>query len=205
MLPLNGVSLLSQVQVFGHDGNTTEDLPPLEFDYSRFEPQGRDFFPVEGCDLPARSLANPELELADLFGNGLPDILEMNGTVRYWRNLGNGRFDLPREMKEAPAGLQLVDPEVQLIDANGDGRIDLLVIQPGLSGYFPLKFGGLWNRKSFQPYAVAPSFNLEDPEVRLVDLTGDGVTDPIRQSVGVFLQRSVGRLEGNPLGGAARH
>jgi hypothetical protein len=27
---------------------------------------------------------------------------------------------------------------------------------------------------------VAPSFNLEDPEVRLIDLTGDGVTDVIR-------------------------
>lgn len=180
LLPLNGVSLLSQVKVSGHDGDTTEDLPPLEFDYTRFEPQGRDFFPVEGRDLPARSLANPELELADLFGNGLPDILEMNGTVRYWRNLGNGQFDLPRSMKEAPAGLQLADPGVQLIDANGDGRIDLLVTQPGLSGYFPLKFGGLWDRKSFQPYDVAPSFNLEDPEVRLVDLTGDGVTDAIR-------------------------
>ena len=48
-----------------------------------------------GTDLPARSLADPDLELVDLFGNGLPDILEMNGTVRYWRNLGGGRFDLP--------------------------------------------------------------------------------------------------------------
>ena len=40
----------------------------------------------------------------DLFGNGLPDIVEMNGRVRYWRNLGNGRFDLPRPMRDAPAG-----------------------------------------------------------------------------------------------------
>ena len=51
--------------------------------------------------MPATSLAHPDLELVDLFGNGLPDILEMNGTVRYWRNLGGGRFDLPREMRTA--------------------------------------------------------------------------------------------------------
>ncbi|RCJ42356.1 hypothetical protein A6770_35100 [Nostoc minutum NIES-26] len=158
----------------------TEWLPPLEFGYTRFEPQGRNFFPLTGADLPPGSLARPEYELADLFGNGLPDILEMNGTVRYWRNLGNGKFDRPRAMKDAPAGLQLADPGVQMIDADGDGRIDLLVTKPGLSGYFPLRFGGLWDRKSFQRYEVAPSFNLEDPEVKLVDLTGDGVTDAIR-------------------------
>ncbi len=104
-LPLNGVSLLSQVKVIGHDGEETEELPPLEFSYTNFQPQGRDFFPIQGRDLPGRSLSAPELELADLFGNGLPDILEMNGTVRYWRNLGNGKFALPREMPDAPAGL----------------------------------------------------------------------------------------------------
>jgi RHS repeat-associated protein len=179
-LPLNSASLLSQVQVEGHDGAASEQLPPLEFSYSQFEPKGRDFFPITGSDMPPGSLARPEYELADLFGNGLPDVLEMNGTVRYWRNLGNGKFDRPREMKDAPAGLQLADSGVQMIDADGDGRIDLLVTTPGLSGYFPLRFGGLWDRKSFQRYDVAPSFNLEDPEVKLVDLTGDGVTDAIR-------------------------
>lgn len=179
-LPLNGVSLLSQIKVVGHDGARSEELPPLEFGYTRFEPEKRDFFPLTGSSLPPASLANPDFELVDLIGNGLPDVLQMNGVVRYWRNLGNGQFDLPREMREAPAGLQLADAGVQMIDANGDGRTDLLVTKPGLSGYFPLRFGGLWDRRSFQRYEVAPSFNLEDPEVKLIDLDGDGVTDAIR-------------------------
>ncbi len=179
-LPQNGVSLLSQVRVEGRDGAKSEWLPPLEFGYTRFEPERRDFFSVAGADLPPRSLAHPDYELADLFGNGLPDILELNGTARYWRNLGGGRFDLPRAMREAPAGLALADPGVQLLDANGDGRIDLLVTSNGLNGYFPLAFDGLWERRSFQRYRATPSFNLEDPEVRLVDLDGDGVTDALR-------------------------
>jgi hypothetical protein len=174
------VSLLSQIEVVGHDSTQTEALPPLEFGYTRFEPEKRDFFPLAGKDLPARSLADPNLELVDLFGNGLPDVLEMNGTVRYWRNLGGGEFDLPRDMREAPAGLMLADPDVQLIDADGDGRTDLLVTSNGLSGYFPLRFGGLWDRRSFQRYRMAPSFTLKDPEVHLVDLDGDGVTDAMR-------------------------
>ena len=178
--PLNSVSLLSQIKVFGHDGDRTEELPPLEFGYTRFEPQRRDFFPLQGADLPSHSLADPDMELVDLFGNGLPDVLEMNGIVRYWRNRGNGKFEMPREMKDAPAGLRLSEPGVQLIDADGDGRTDLMVSTETLTGYFPLQFGGQWDRRSFHRYQRGPSFSLEDPEVRLLDLDGDAVTDAIR-------------------------
>ncbi|MEG3439736.1 SpvB/TcaC N-terminal domain-containing protein [Pannus brasiliensis CCIBt3594] len=179
-LPVNGVSLLSQIWTIGRDGEASEALPPIEFDYSRFEPSGRKFFPVAGADLPRRSLAHPDYELADLSGNGLPDIVEINDTIRYWRNLGEGRFDRPRTMDEAPVGLKLSDSGVQLLDADGDGRVDLLVSGEGIAGYFSLHYGGRWDRRSFQPYAVAPGFNLEDPEVKLLDLTGDGVTDALR-------------------------
>jgi RHS repeat-associated protein len=178
LLPLNRASLLSQVIQIGHDGDRTEAYPPLEFSYTRFEPQKRQFFAVQGT-LPAQSLAHPNLELADITGNGLPDILEMSGVVRYWRNLGNGKFAAPREMKTAPSGLQLADAGVQLLDANGDGRIDLLVTKGNQAGYYPMR-SGRWDERSFQSYPVAPSFNLEDPEVKLVDLDGDGVIDALR-------------------------
>lgn len=180
LFPLNGVSLLSQVIVTGHDGDRSEKMPPLEFRYTGFEPSKRKFFPLQGSDLPSRSLANPELELVDLFGNGLPDFVEMNSTVRYWRNLGEGRFDRPRFMQDAPAGLHLADPGIQFIDANGNGRTDLLVTNGNLSGYFPLNSDGAWDRQSFQRYNQSPSFNLRDPEVKLIDLDGDGITDAIR-------------------------
>ena len=156
-LPLNGVTLLSQISVEGHDGDKTESLPPLEFGYSRFEPEERDFFPITGADTPPASLANPDYELVDLFGNGLPDVLEMNGTVRYWRNLGNGRFDLPRPMNEAPAGLALAQAGVQLIDANGDGRTDLLVTTETIAGYYPLKFGASGTAAHFTAFNRFPA------------------------------------------------
>ncbi|HZN08266.1 MAG TPA: SpvB/TcaC N-terminal domain-containing protein, partial [Pyrinomonadaceae bacterium] len=185
-LPLNGVSLLSQIHVIGHDDSApaeagrTQQLPPLEFSYSRFRPANSELIPLSGRDLPAQALSASSLELVDLFGSGLPDFIEMNGTVRYWRNLGGGRFDLPRMMGEAPAGLSLGDPGVQLIDADGDGRTDLLVTKPDFAGYYPLRFGGYWDHRSFRRYDVAPSFNPEADDVRLIDLNGDGVTDAVR-------------------------
>jgi len=69
---------------------------------------------------------------------------------------------------------------VQLLDANGDGRQDLLVVTEAIAGYYPMRFGGLWDERSFRRYGAPPSFALDDPEVHLVDLDGDGVTDAIR-------------------------
>lgn len=190
--PGNGISLLKRIDVIGFDdeGNAyhaeegdasryKRQLPPLELGYTPFEPAGRRFQVVTGADLPARSLANPDLDLVDLSGDGLPDILEMNGTVRYWRNLGGGRYDLPRPMRDAPPHA-LSDPGVQILDANGDGRLDLMVTDSTLAGYYPMTYNAAWDRRSFQKYKSPPSFNMEDPEVRLVDLDGDGVTDAIR-------------------------
>jgi RHS repeat-associated protein len=177
----NGMSLLARVRVQGRNGEQSEWLPPLEFGYSTFSPGQQRFRPVRGS-LPSTSLSDRTLEMVDLFGSGLQDILQMGETVRFWRNQGDGSFALPQDMSEAPAGLRLSDAGVQILDANGDGRADLLVTTPLMSGYYPLQFGGGWNRRSFQRYEKAPSFDLKDPEVRMVDLDGDGVTDALRSS-----------------------
>ena len=165
---LNRVSLLTRVSVMGHDGAQTESMPPLEFRYSGFEPLGKRFEPVRGRELPPVALSQPDIELIDLDGNGLPDLLQMNGTVRYWRNLGNGTFDLPREMRRAPAGISLGDPGVLFMDANGEGRADLVVLNNGQSGFFPTTFKGEWDSRSFRKYRQAPSFNINDPEVKFI-------------------------------------
>jgi RHS repeat-associated protein len=178
--PLNAVSQLKQIVLEGRNGGDSELLPPLEFSYTEFKPAEQKFIVIKGPDLPPQSLSDPSTDLVDLFGQGLPDVLEMNDTLRYWRNQGDGTFALPRTMQFAPAGVGLADPGVQIIDANGDGRPDLLVTTPSLSGYYPLRFGGFWDSRSFQRYRQAPSFSLKDPEVQFVDLDGDGVTDAIR-------------------------
>src|SRR5215472_13937808 len=180
--PLNGASLLSQVIVEGHDGDLRESLPPLEFGYTAFEPGKRRYRPFTGPagSRPERSLGHPDYELVDLFGNGLPTVLQFNDQVRYWRNRGNGRFDLLRTMETAPAGVRLGGPGVHLLDANGNGRADLMVIEGPRGGYYPLTFHGQWNKRGFVPYRSVPAVNLDASDVRLLDLDGNGVTDALR-------------------------
>lgn len=175
---LNGASQLKAVRVEGHKDGENEFMPPLEFGYSAFNPQKRDLYPVEG-QLPAVSLADSGYELVDLDGNGLPDILQLNGIQRRWPNLGNGKFGPPITLDVTPS-VQLGMPGVQLIDADGDGKSDLLVNDGTKAGYFPGRFRTVWDDKSFRPYPQIPSFRFDDPEVRLIDLDGDGVTDVLR-------------------------
>jgi RHS repeat-associated protein len=177
--PHNGVSLLTSVALVGFDENGDEqrDLPPLKLGYGALEPAARRFERVTGADPPPIGLGREDHELVDLTGDGLPDVLQLDGVARYWRNLGGGAFDRPRPLARAPAGLHLSDRGVQLLDADGDGRAELMVTLPSGAGHFALRFGPEWGR--FTPYRVAPSFRLEDAQVRLLDLDGDGTTDAL--------------------------
>ena len=175
----NGVSLLTSVTAvgFGDDGSEHRHLPPVRLGYRRLEPTRRRFLPVTGPDPPGVSLARNDHELVDLTGDGLPDVLRLDGVARYWRNLGGGVFDRPRSMAAAPGGLSLTDPGVQLLDAQGDGRADLSVTTAAMGGFFPLRFGPSWGR--LRRYRDVPSTGLKDPAVQLLDLTGNGVTDAV--------------------------
>ena len=90
------------------------------------------------------------------------------------------RFDRVRTMPTAPAGVRLSEPGVQLLDANGNGRADLMVSEGLRTGYYPLTSDGQWHERGFVRYRGAPTVNLDAPDVRLIDLDGDGVTDALR-------------------------
>ncbi len=176
----NGASFLGRIQVTGHDGAAREELPPLEFGYTAFEPGRARFQPLtcDGGELPVDSLASRNLELVAMRGNGLPDLVQLDGAARFWSNLGAGRFAAAETMPEVPADVRLADPGVQIGDLNGDGRADLLTQDRG--GYFPLAFQGHWSAQGFVRYDHLPSVDLDAPDVRLVDLDGDGVVDALR-------------------------
>lgn len=162
-----------------------KSFPPIEFNYTIFEPEERTYqnLTAKGDYLPERALTDPEYEMIDLNGYGLPGIIRTTRTGHsYWRNLGNGHLDFPKPLHPVPAGVTLADDGVQFADMEGNGRSDLLVSNSPLSGYYPTTFEETWDRASFQAYDQAPSFNLKDPNVKLVDMDGDGVIDVLRTS-----------------------
>lgn len=159
-------------------GYRSANMPPVTFGYSAFKPHEQRYQSItaRGNDLPPLALNNPDVALVDLYGTGLPDILHTTPTgFRYWKNLGNGVLDRPRLMPRAPVGVTLSQPGVAFADMAGDGRADLLVLAEPVHGFYETTVDGTW--ETFKPIPSLPSLRLSEPNVRLVDLTGDGLTD----------------------------
>lgn len=191
--PGTQVSLLTGATVTGYvksaNGDYTyESMPPVIFKYSEFRPKHQRYQTIKAKDgnLPAVSLNDPNTALVDLFGNGLQDIVQSTPAgFRYWRNQGNAELDSPHAFHESPAGLALADAGVAFGDMGGDGLADLIVSQGPVSGFFELQaehevggqlIGG-WSTQSFRPFPDHTAMNLSDPNLRMLDLTGDGLTD----------------------------
>jgi len=168
-------------------GYVKRSLPPLEFTYSQPEVQDR----VE--EVEADSLANLPAGLdggsyqwTDLHGEGIPGILtEQGGGWFYKRNLSplpieeNGKETV--RARFAPVESVAVKPNLalagsaQFMDLAGDGQPDLVVTDGPMAGLYEHDENEGW--QPFRPFTAPLNRNLRDPNLRFVDLDGDGHAD----------------------------
>jgi len=183
--PEGRLSLLTAATVSSYErdasGNyKSASLPPVTFGYTAFTPQAQRYQPIGARNsiMPQLDLSNPSVALVDLFGDGLPDVVVSGPDgLRYWRNLGEGILDRPRQLSGVPAAIGLHQAGVAFGDIGGDGRTDLLVHSGALPGFYETTFGEAW--RTFRPYDTFPTFDLNHPNVRLVDLSGGGRSDAL--------------------------
>ncbi|MGI9510237.1 MAG: SpvB/TcaC N-terminal domain-containing protein, partial [Geminicoccaceae bacterium] len=184
--PVSRLSFLRGTTLVGYrkkvDGSyhLPHDMPAITFAYQSFDPTSRRYRPIEaeGGEFPPLSLADPSTSLIDVFGDGLPDVVQSTAAgFRYWRNLGDGKLDRPKLMAESPAGFGFGDPGVAIGDLSGDGSADLIVAAAPVAGFFEMSVEGGWSQSSFKHFRQRPSIDPTDPSARLVDLTGDGLSD----------------------------
>ncbi|MEU1280309.1 toxin TcdB middle/N-terminal domain-containing protein [Streptomyces sp. NPDC005805] len=181
------VSLLHQVRLTGHRDDEVESLPPLTFGYTSFRPPDGRCRALKGRPgADPVPLGAPGVDLVDCTGDGLPDLVQIDGTQhRYWANHGDGTFDAPRRIRSLPGGVHLGAPGTGLGDLDGDGAVDVLVADGPAPGFFPRTGQATWGR--FRRYRRAPAYSLNDPHNRLVDLDADGRVDLLRTTPAAFV------------------
>ncbi|MFC0200714.1 SpvB/TcaC N-terminal domain-containing protein [Paracoccus rhizosphaerae] len=163
-------------------------LPPVEFRYS--EPVVQEI--VEEID--AASLENLPVGLdggvyrwTDLHGEGIPGILtQQAGGWFYKRNwsplpqlpAGGGEAAKPRfsvlETVALKPGVRL-GSGVEIMDLAGDGQPDVVVLDGPAPGLY--EHDGAEGWQPFRPFASRLNRDFMDPDLRFVDLDGDGHAD----------------------------
>jgi RHS repeat-associated protein len=170
-------SRLASVDLVGRDG--TSRLPRLSLGYT--EPSFAAAGQIVAMQTPpGRSPSDPNVEITDLDGDGLPDLLvTIAGQFRSYVNHDGVSWKpgVDWDASQSPS-VQLGSTGVQLADLDGDGAIDLVV----KSGTADFRYLPGNDATSFRPpvsIATVPNVTFEDPDVKLADMDGDRRIDVV--------------------------
>lgn len=163
-----------------------ECLPPLEFSYTAFAPEEQSFALLQD-EQSAPLTGSANYTLVDLYGEGIPGLLYSDGRTTYYREpvlieapektataSPPLRYGPNLDPKILPLRQLFPDAEHTLIDLTGNGQPDWVVSVPGQSGWYEAN-----PDRSWQPFRAFERFPTEfhAPDSRLVDVTGDGLSD----------------------------
>jgi Salmonella virulence plasmid 65kDa B protein/Insecticide toxin TcdB middle/N-terminal region/Insecticide toxin TcdB middle/C-terminal region len=165
-----------------------KSLPPLEFEYSTSEIDDtvREVDDESLENLPF-GLDGTNFQWVDLDGEGISGILtEQAGAWYYKRNTSANNIvkdNGTERVKPRFSASKLVSPKpneslstgAQFMDLAGDGQLDLVELEGPVAGFYERTNDQGW--EPFRTFGSMPDINLKDPNLKFVDLTGDGHAD----------------------------
>ncbi|WP_321493452.1 SpvB/TcaC N-terminal domain-containing protein [uncultured Desulfobacter sp.] len=187
-------TFLKQVTQTGYklheDGNGyhAKSMPPLTFTYSQPRVQDKvEEVTTAGLENLPVGLDGTTYQWTDLHGEGLPGILTEQADAWYYkRNVSPIPTQLPDggeyvTAQFAPLETVNLKPNlalaagVQFMDLAGDGLPDLVVLDGPVTGFFEHDAEENW--KNFRPFISRLNRSSRDPNLKFVDLDGDGHAD----------------------------
>lgn len=154
-----------------HTGRNPEgdalSLPAITFSYTVASAASAPAFVTGLEDLP-HGIDFSRAQWVDLDGEGMSGLLaEGGGSWWYKRNEGAGKLSAFRSLPSHPSPALGAG---QLMDLDGDGRLEMVVRAPGMNGFFGRTAVNGW--ELFKPFP-----NRVLPQGRHLDLDGDGIPE----------------------------
>ena len=167
-------------------------MPSLDVDYtsSPLEHERYRHYQVKEVDpqsvenLPA-GIDGQNYKWVDLDGEGISGVLTEEGDSWYYKpNAGGGRFGASELVARKPSLAALSRGKQQLLDLAGDGSLDLVQFNAPTPGFFDRTDekgaavkGVNKGWQIFRTFHSLPVLDWQDPNLRFVDVTGDGIAD----------------------------
>jgi RHS repeat-associated protein len=162
-----------------------KSLPRLEFKYTkvRVDETVHEIDSETIKNLPY-GVDGTNYQWVDLDSEGLTGVLTEQADAWYYkRNLGNGTFG-PIEQVAPKPSLAALSRGQHLLDLAGEGHLDLVQFDGPMAGFHARTPAGGWER--FTRFKTVPNINTRDPNLRFVDITGDGHPDILISEDTVF-------------------
>jgi RHS repeat-associated protein len=160
-------------------------FPPIEFTYSQptIDPIIRFVDRDSLKNLPV-GLDEMRYRWVDLDSEGISGILtELPEAWYYKRNLGQASF-APSEVIARQPSVASGNARQELLDLAGDGKKALVQFAKPVAGFSERDEQGNWG--PFTAFEFNPSVSWSDPNLRMVDLNGDGFSDVLISEEEVF-------------------
>jgi hypothetical protein len=160
-------------------------LPPVEFTY---EQPGWNTaihtLPAAANDNLPIGIDDNMYQWVDLYNEGMSGIFtEQSGAWYYKSNAGNGQLDGLQLVAARPSHEGITTGHLHFQDLEGNGKKYL--VSDNLEGYYEFREdGNEW--QPFRPFARIPNINLHDPNLKFLDLNGDGMADILVSEEQVF-------------------
>jgi RHS repeat-associated protein len=166
-------------------------LPDVEFEYTKPTVQDvvEDVDPLSLENLPI-GVDGVAYQWTDLHGESIPGILtEQAGTWFYKRNISpiseNPVEFAPLEQVPIKPNLTLAGGQAQFMDLAGDGQPDLVVLDNPMPGLY--EHDGEEGWQTFRPFTSRLNRGMRDPNLKIVDLDGDGHGDVLISEDDTFI------------------